>query len=172
MIHQLVTSRLVLLPASPEQVRAIIAGEYVQASKLVGAHIPIGWPFNREAQQVLPWHLSALERDANQQLWRIRFIINAATEALIGSVNLKGPPTERGDIEIGWGLVPEARGRGFATEASKAVIEWAFRMREVRRVTATIPEDNAASQKVARRLGMAPSGEVRRSLPLWAIDRT
>lgn len=135
---------------------------------MIGATVPDGWPFDAETREGLPWHLSALERDSGQRLWRVRFVIDAATNSVIGAVNLKGPPAADGDVEIGWGLVPEARGRGFATEASRAVIEWAFGSPEVRRITATVPEHNEASQKVARRLGMSRTGEVRRGLPVWA----
>ena len=171
MTDRLFTSRLVLQPALPDQVRAIIAGDYVRASELIGAEVPIGWPEEADAREGLSWHLAAIERDGNQLRWRIRFIIETATNALIGSVNLKGPPSQDGDVEIGWGIAVESRRNGFATEASRAVVEWAFGTGRVRRVTATVPEDNEPSQKVARRLGMTPTGEVRRGLPLWAVAR-
>jgi len=164
----LVTSRLILLPAAPEQIRAIIAGDYAQASKLIGADVPIGWPHESEAIEGLPWHLSALERDPHQRLWRIRFIVETAKNALIGSVNLKGPPTQE-DVEVGWGIVVNARRRGYATEASRAVIDWVFETETACRVTATVPESNEASQRVARNLGMAKTGEIRRGLPVWAV---
>jgi len=171
MDHRLFTERLVLAPASAEQIRAIIAGEYERASKLIGARVPPGWPDDPAAQEGLPWHLAALEQDANQALWRIRLVINVATDSVIGSINLKGPPTQEGDVEIGWGILAEARGQGFAIEASRSVVEWAFADSSVRRVTATVPEHNKASQRVASRLGMAPTGETRRGLPVWAIGR-
>src|SRR5262249_8161573 len=147
------TSRLILVPATPEQVRALIAGDYTRASELIGADVPVGWPHEADAIEGLPWHLSALERDASHHLWRIRFVIEAATHRLIGAVNLKGPPHE-GDVEIGWGIIAESRRRGYATEASRAVIDWALENDAVRRVTATVPVENAASQAVARSLGM------------------
>lgn len=54
--------------------------------------------------------------------------------------------------EFGWRLVPDARGRGYATEASRALLT------EARRtfrgdVLAIIDFDNEASQNVARKLG-------------------
>jgi ribosomal-protein-alanine N-acetyltransferase len=168
---RLLTARLLLLPAPPDHLRALIAGDYPKASRLAGAEIPVGWPFDPEAAEGLRWHVSALEQDPTELLWRVRFIVDAATNGLIGSINLKGPPTEHGDVEIGWGVIPASRGRGFATEAAGAVIEWAFRAQQVRRVTATVPEENQASQKVARRLGMVPTGETKRGLPLWAVSR-
>ena len=167
----LLTPRLILAPASVDQVRAIIQRDYLLASTLVGADVPDGWPGEPEAIEGLPWHLSALEADPQQQLWRIRFVIEKLSNSLIGSVNLKGMPTSEGDVEIGWGIVREARGRGFATEASLAVVDWAFRTGDVRRVLATVPDDNVMSQNVARRLGMAKTGETKRGIPLWAVAR-
>jgi len=171
MDHRLFTERLVLAPASAEQIRAIIAGEYERASELIGASVPPGWPDDPAAQEGLSWHLSAIERDADQTLWRIPLVINRATGSVIGAINLKGPPTPEGDVEIGWGIQADARDHGFATEASLAVVAWAFTLSTVRRVIATVPEPNKASQKVASRLGMSPTGEMRRGLPVWAIER-
>jgi len=168
-LDRLFTSRLVLQPATPEQIRAIVSGDYARASTAIGADAPVGWPHESEAREGLPWHLAALERDADQLLWRIRFIIEAATNGVIGSINLKGLPSEDGDAEIGWGIVSEKRRCGFASEATQAVIDWAFQSSAVRRVMATVPENNEASQRVARRVGMIRTGELRRGLPVWAV---
>ena len=119
----------------------------------------------------MPWHLRAIEEDPRQLLWRIRFVIEQDSNALIGAINLKGLPTGNGEVEIGWGIVPDARRRGFATEASRAVIEWAFATGRVNRVSATIPEENITSQRVAQRLGMAKSADKRRGLPLWVVEK-
>jgi len=163
------TERLVLIPATPEQIRALIADDYARAASLLGCDVPLGWPTDRDAREGLSWHLAAIDDDPAQRLWRIRFVIESG--ALIGSINLKGPPSLDGDVEIGWGIVPAARRRGFATEATRAVIAWALASARVRRVSATIPEDNEPSQAVGRRLGMRPTGETRRGLPLWALER-
>lgn len=50
--------------------------------------------------------------------------------------------------------MPAARGRGYATEAAAALIAWAFAQPGVERVTAQIAPGNAASLRVARKLGM------------------
>ena len=163
------TARLRLVPATQEQIRALIRGDAAGASRLVGATVPNGWPEDAEARQGLPWHLAAIEKDPIQRLWRIRFVVEQETNAVIGSVNMKGPPAN-GDVEIGWGIVPDKRRRGFATEASQAVIDWALGFDEVRRVTATIPDENTSSQRVAQRLGMIKTAEMRRGLPVWAIE--
>ena len=52
------------------------------------------------------------------------------------------------ELELGWMLMPDARGRGYATEAARAV-----RALKPGRVISLIREDNPASQRVAQRLG-------------------
>jgi RimJ/RimL family protein N-acetyltransferase len=60
------------------------------------------------------------------------------------------------EVEVGWTLTPAARGRGIATEAGRAWLDWGFRELEVPYLTAMIDPANAASAAVAERLGMEP----------------
>ena len=55
--------------------------------------------------------------------------------------------------EVGWGLIPEAQGKGYATEGSAAAIDWAFDALGWTEVIHTIAPDNHPSQAVAKRLG-------------------
>jgi RimJ/RimL family protein N-acetyltransferase len=65
----------------------------------------------------------------------------------------------RAEVEVGWVLAPAARGRGVATEAARACLEWGFHDFDLPYVTAMIAPDNAASIAVAERLGMEPLRE-------------
>jgi RimJ/RimL family protein N-acetyltransferase len=62
-----------------------------------------------------------------------------------------------GEVEVGWHLHPEHQGRGLATEAARALLGAADEA-GVGDVLALTDLDNAASQAVARRLGMADDG--------------
>jgi RimJ/RimL family protein N-acetyltransferase len=55
--------------------------------------------------------------------------------------------------EIGWGIVSDCWGRGYATEAAIAAIDWVFDVLGWTEVIHVIDVDNAASQAVARKLG-------------------
>jgi [ribosomal protein S5]-alanine N-acetyltransferase len=55
--------------------------------------------------------------------------------------------------EVGYSLVQAARGKGYATEALRAVIDEAFLAAELEEVQACIVPDNAASRKVLDRTG-------------------
>jgi RimJ/RimL family protein N-acetyltransferase len=61
-------------------------------------------------------------------------------------------------VEIGYGVVPAARGHGIAKAAASTLVDWAFRQPGVRRVRATIAPDNHHSQGVARAAGLRRVG--------------
>jgi RimJ/RimL family protein N-acetyltransferase len=55
-------------------------------------------------------------------------------------------------FEIGWGIAGEFRGKGYAVEAARAAIDWAFASFEIDEIIHCIDRENAASKSVARRL--------------------
>lgn len=64
--------------------------------------------------------------------------------------------------EIGWILDPAASGHGFATEAAIAVLNVAFDHYGLHRVFAQMDSRNAASAKLARRIGMREEAHLRK----------
>ena len=78
-----------------------------------------------------------------------------------GTVLLKPLPGGVGEVEVGWHLHPDCWGRGYATEAARAVVERAFGA-GLPEVYAVVRPGNAASLAVCRRLGMEPLGRMRR----------
>ena len=162
------TDRLLLVTLLPEEIESLIAGDTERAALLTGFTFP---PDDPDRGVDLSWHLRGLQADPNQLPWRIRLIVERSSNTVIGSINLKGPPNAEGDVEIGWGLNEDARGKGYATEASAAIVRWVSKQPRVATVSATIPDDNYSSQRVAERLGFARTGNVRRNLPLWRLDR-
>jgi RimJ/RimL family protein N-acetyltransferase len=60
------------------------------------------------------------------------------------------------EVEVGWALRADAWGRGYATDAGGAWIQWGFAHLDVPYLTANIAPGNVASLYVARRLGMSP----------------
>jgi RimJ/RimL family protein N-acetyltransferase len=63
-------------------------------------------------------------------------------------------------FEIGWGIASGFRGKGYAVEAARASIDWAFVHFEIDRIIHCIDRENVASQGVARRLGATIEGEL------------
>ncbi|MGP6136080.1 GNAT family N-acetyltransferase [Enterobacter chuandaensis] len=63
--------------------------------------------------------------------------------------NVDGAP-----LEIGWRLVPEHNGKGYATEAAKAIIDYAVERIGATYLVAVADPENIPSQRVMQRLGM------------------
>lgn len=57
------------------------------------------------------------------------------------------------ETELGWLLYDGFEGRGYATEAARALRDWAFGVRGLKTLVSYVDETNAASIAVARRLG-------------------
>jgi RimJ/RimL family protein N-acetyltransferase len=74
---------------------------------------------------------------------------------------LKPLPDGVGEVEVGWHLHPDSWGRGYATEAARAVIARGFSA-GVPEVYAVVRPGNEASIAVCARLGMQPLGRFRR----------
>ncbi|MFM9960779.1 MAG: GNAT family N-acetyltransferase [Planctomycetaceae bacterium] len=79
---------------------------------------------------------------------------------IIGDAAFKGPPSEDGVVEIAYGIEPEYQGRGFATEAARALIEFARQAAGVRVVRAHTRHDNIASSRVLAKCGFRFVGDV------------
>ena len=77
-----------------------------------------------------------------------------ATGQLIGEVSLIWRSVEARQCEIGWIFNPERHGKGFATEAARALLDLAFGPGDMHRVMARCDARNLASSRLMERLGM------------------
>lgn len=108
--------------------------------------------------------------------WSPRHIVRGGT--VLGSIGFFGPPEPAADgvpeTEVGYGLVQEARGWGFATEALRAML--AETDRSGVRIRASVAPDNAASIRVLAKCGFTQlrggneDGELVMARPLPARD--
>jgi ribosomal-protein-alanine N-acetyltransferase len=77
-----------------------------------------------------------------------------ATGAFVGRAGLHHPGREDWPgVEIGWTLHPDFWGRGYATEAGRRAVEYAFGELDLAEVCSVILPENSRSIAVARRLG-------------------
>ncbi|AKJ03804.1 RimJ/RimL family protein N-acetyltransferase [Archangium gephyra] len=104
-------------------------------------------------------------------------VLEKATGRWVGRVGPWKPDGWPGS-EIGWGLLREFWGRGYATEATAAAMDWAFEHLGWTEVIHSIAPDNTASKQVALRLGSRMRGPCKLPPPhdtspmeLWSQDR-
>jgi RimJ/RimL family protein N-acetyltransferase len=89
--------------------------------------------------------------------------VDATSGDVIGGGTLHHLDSERGIVEIGYFVLPEARGRGFATTIARLLAEHAFTL-GLERVAAYVNVGNTASERVVERAGFTREGVVR-SMP-------
>jgi RimJ/RimL family protein N-acetyltransferase len=90
-------------------------------------------------------------------LWAVEPLTNGAPMGLAGL--LKRATLDHPDL--GFAFLPEGRGRGFALEAASAVLELGRERFGLARVLAITNLDNAASQRLLRRVGFGPGRPIR-----------
>ena len=122
-----------------------------------------------KAQRWLKWTIDSYRELANlgQPPYADYAIVLKGSGEFIGSVGivptvlpwgaLKGDAQDTllsPEIGLFWGILPEFRRRGFATQAAGALLNCLFYEIEARQVVATTERDNIASQRTMQKLGM------------------
>ena len=141
---RLETARLLLRPPCAEDFAAFAAfcADPLPMRHLGGVQAPsVAW--RSLATLTGSWHLlgysmfSVIEKDSGRWVGRV------------------GPWQPHGwpGPEVGWSIVADRWGHGYAPEAARAAIDWAFDTLGWERVIHTIAPDNSNSQAVARKLG-------------------
>jgi RimJ/RimL family protein N-acetyltransferase len=169
-IPRLETQRLVLRELRGEdfEALAIFLADAEVMRYLTGEPLTRGDAWRNLATSIGHWHLRGYGA------WAVE---RKADGAFIGRVGMLKPEGWPG-LEIGWTLGRPYWGHGYATEAARAAMNYAFLTQPVDRIISVIDPDNTPSQAVARRLGEV-RGERREiviagktfTADLWAITR-
>lgn len=152
------TPRLVLRPHRVEDFEACAA---MWADPLVTRHIG-GRPFTIEESWTRLLRYAGHWTMVGFGYWVVEEKESGAFSGEVGFADYKRaltPPLD-GMPEIGWALAPAVHGRGYASEATHAITEWGDAHLGPARTACLIHPENAASIRVARKLGYR---EARRS---------
>jgi [ribosomal protein S5]-alanine N-acetyltransferase len=157
---QLRTDRLGLIAATAELLRAEL-NDLSQLARLLGTRIPKGWPPELTAD-ARPIFAQQLKQAPDLVGWSLWYWVGddqpARRRVLVGNGGFKGKPAADGSVEIGYAVLHEFQGVGYATEAVEALCAWAFEHPEVRRVTAATSPRNKASIRVLEKNGFVEIG--------------
>lgn len=80
---------------------------------------------------------------------------------LIGNCGIRRKPENDREADIGYELVPEYWGQGYATEAALAMVDFGFRELALHRISSWCIADNTASARVLEKVGLRPEGRLR-----------
>ncbi len=142
------TSRLLLHPIDVAEAERIVARTAGPADAWAD-----DFPFEGDVGAVGAF-LRATATGGEQRPFGFYRITRLDDGLAVGGIGFKGRPVG-GCVEIGYGLVPSARGRGFAAEAAVALLTVATGQGLARVVAETTP-DNIASQRTLLRAGFRP----------------
>jgi [ribosomal protein S5]-alanine N-acetyltransferase len=142
------TTRLQLLPVERLHKKAFSSSRS-KLAELLNVVVPENWPQFPEAFSV-----SDDEAPEPATNWNGYFFIQSKDRALIGNGGFVGEPDKAGVVEIGYEIATEYWNRGFATEAAKGMIDYAFIHEEVKAVIAHTLAEKNASNNVLQKVGM------------------
>jgi RimJ/RimL family protein N-acetyltransferase len=91
--------------------------------------------------------------------WYIVLNLENKERVLIGSAGFSGYPSEDGTLLMGYSILDAYQRYGYATEAVKGLISWAFEHPNVMCITAETFPDHAASLRVMEKNNMEFIGE-------------
>src|ERR671920_440773 len=151
------THSLRLIAVEPFHVEAL-SRDKRELAEVLGVAVPEGWPQFPEAFSSPDGGPRRSERPPTD--WRDYFFVHQRGGSLVGNGGFTGDPDDSGVVEIGYEIAPEHRNRGFATEAARAMIGYAFAHEEVRAVVAHTLAETNASNAVLRKAGMSFEAEV------------
>ncbi|MFB9181711.1 GNAT family N-acetyltransferase [Dactylosporangium sucinum] len=152
------TSRLVLEPLDQDALRAVAGGE--RTGRAWHAEFPV--EDDRDAARMTLRHLDPV--------FGCLAVVERGSGNAVGTIGFFGPPDERGAVVVGYGLVPSARGQGYATEALRALVRFAFSNDQVRRIEADPDRANRASHRVLEKAGFV-RGRADGDAVWYAVER-
>jgi ribosomal-protein-alanine N-acetyltransferase len=157
------TARLELVSMTPEFMEAVLAGRLVEAQGLLGVALPAE-PIDEAVEHFLARRIRQLREEPDVQRWLARAIVRKeGGRVMIGNVGFHGQPgvnaagNDRA-LEIGYGVQPEHRRKGYASEAVEGLLGWA-RTQGIDHFVASVAPDNEASLAIIRKLGFVRTGQ-------------
>lgn len=148
---------------TPPFLRVSLVRDLAGAERELGMTVPEDWPDG--AADVLSLRLKQIEEDPTVQPWLLRAIALRDIPVMIGHIGFHEAPRLEpphplcpGAGEFGYTIFPRYRRRGYAREASLALMQWARQSMGLTRFVLSISPDNTASQALAAQLGFVRIG--------------
>lgn len=157
----ILTSRLRLITATEALLRASLMGRDALAAG-IGCTVPLSWPPEHYDVAAVNFTLDWLRKYPADAQWGFYCIELPADDGragtLVGAGGFKGRPDFDGIVEIGYSVLPDFQRRGYALEAVKSWIDFAFRHPKVQMICAHTLASAAPSIAVLRKAGFQLTG--------------
>jgi RimJ/RimL family protein N-acetyltransferase len=154
------SDRLEMVLLAPEQMDRVAGGDVGTLAQELDAEVGQAWL--EEVRWLAGMRARQVRERPSDAPWLLRAIVRAELgqpREVIGYLNFHGGPSESGQVEIGYTLMPSARGQGYAIEAVRAMFDWARQVHGIRRFRASVAPDNERSINLITKLGFVHTGE-------------
>ena len=145
---KLVTERLVIFPFTLELFEAINQNDPAKYEKL--SIIPDPEFPEKDMREAISFFEDLTRR--NGVTGFSSWIALTKQNEIVGSLGYFGEPVD-GTVEVGFGMIPRRRNQGYCTEATAALMNWAFQQPGVSKVIASCDTTNVGSRRILERLG-------------------
>jgi [ribosomal protein S5]-alanine N-acetyltransferase len=145
---ELTTPRLRLRLMSPTEMQELLDGRPADGQRWAE-----GYPLDSSLVAVA-MQLDLVNRGVARGPFGHYQVVLRDEDVVIGDIGFHAPPDDLGEVSVGFGIVRVARGRGYAREALRALVDWALRRPEIRSIHADTDLVNLASQRVLQAAGM------------------
>lgn len=122
--HTIMTNRLLLVPATSAECRATAKSHMEEMSRLLGADIATDWPPDLLEDALEPTAKN-LDEGVFVPPWSMYWIILKSPRRAIGTCGFYSEPKD-GTVGLGYSIVASEQCKGFATEATRGLVEFAF----------------------------------------------
>jgi RimJ/RimL family protein N-acetyltransferase len=91
-------------------------------------------------------------------MWAVEELASGRFVGRVGLVQHDDWTASAHDAEIGWVFSPAVWGRGYATEAARAALDWARQRQDLQTIISITRPDNLRSRRVMEKLGLTYRG--------------
>ncbi|WP_053220301.1 GNAT family N-acetyltransferase [Virgibacillus senegalensis] len=144
------TERLEMHTLTADMMEAVLKGG-PELERNIPFHTGSEWPLE-VYKKLFPYKIERFRTYPSENDWE-GLIVDKADKRIVGDMGFKGGPNEEGVIDLGYSIIPSCRGKGYATEMGKAMVEWGLKQPGVKKVMASCDPDNAASIRVLEKIG-------------------
>lgn len=146
------TKRLFLIPMTLQFVSKIMNND-ISAYDDFGIKYNPEWP-NQDTKDILPTIYEKISSNLIRDGFGTWIFIDKESKFIIGDGGFKEAPNEKGEIDLGYGVIDSKRKQGYTYEAVTALLNWAFAQSNVNVITADCLKTNIASLSLLKKLGM------------------
>lgn len=151
-LENIKTERLVLIPVTLDITRSLMQRKTDQLEKL-GIVTDGTWPTD-DTMDILPIINKTLEKDKIPSGFEFWMIVKKDNFKVIGDIGFHGKPDEKGEVEIGFGLISDERAKGYGYEALRAIMDWTLSQKSVKVIKADCLVENKPSATILEKAGM------------------